>query len=559
MGLMRRAGLVAALILLFVVGNVAQSEAASFSAFAQQRQVVYLLVSSSVYEPLKDRLGRWIDDVEKTGFEVTEKVITNESASEIRTLLRNTPNLVGCLMVGDIPYVVYETTYEQPEGVSHSETFPTDLYYMDLDGVWIDSNKNGLFDGHKGDVAPEIWVGRLKASTLSGNEVELLSNYFDKNHLYRVGALTLPDRALMYTDHYLDYYTNELTPETVYALKSVYSEVVKVAYPQKTSAEDYLEHLKQGYSLVRLLVHSGGFGHYFGNQTDGKVYGRDIKALDPKAFFYVITSCGDFDYRQRDYIGGWYVFAESRSLLAMGDSGVHDLFVVLAKAFFPRLRSEYFGLAYLRYLQECVRENARVDSVHNGIMIGDPLLKISYNGPDADLDGLSDRYEVSIGTDPTKPDSDNDGLTDYKELKLGTNPLNPDSDGDGIKDTEDSHPLDPVPENASKLIANAEEAVRKAEEEGRTQGLDLARQRLEAARSAYGSGEYDTAISLAKEALELAEKATAPTTTIEQTAALPAEPDWLKLNWAYLIGLAVIIVIGIVLVARKLRSPASES
>jgi hypothetical protein len=558
MGLMRRAGLVAALILLSVVGYAAQGEAASFSAFAQQRQLVYLLVSSSVYEPLKDRLQRWIDDVEKTGFEVTQKVITsNESAIEIRTLLRNTPNLVGCLMVGEIPYVVYKTTYEYPEGVSHSETFPTDLYYMDLDGVWIDSDKDGFFDGHKGDIAPEIWVGRLKASTLSGNEVQLLRNYFDKNHLYRNGALTLPHRALMYTDHYLDYYTNELTPETIYALKSVYSEVVKVAYPQKTSAEDYLQHLKQGYNLVRLLVHSGGFGHYFGNQTDGKVYGRDIKALDPKGFFYVITSCGDFDYRQIDYIGGWYVFAESYSLLAIGDSGVHDLFVVLPKVFFPRLRTEYFGLAYLRYLQECVRENARVDSVHNAIMIGDPLLKIAYNGPDADLDGLSDQHEVSIGTNLTKSDSDNDGLTDYKELKPGTNPLNPDTDGDGIKDGEDPHPLDQIPENASKLIANAEEAVRKAEQEGRTQGLDLTRQRLEAARSACGSGEYDTAISLAKQALELAEKATAPTiTTTEQTAALPAQPDWLKLNCAYLLGLAVIIVIGLVLVTRKLRSPA---
>jgi len=338
----------------------------------------------------------------------------------------------------------------------------------------------------------------------------------------------------------------------------VYSEVVKVAYPQKTSAEDYLEHLKQGYSLVRLLVHSGGFGHYFGNQTDGKVYSRDIKALDPKGFFYVITSCGDFDYRQRDYIGGSYVFAESYSLLAIGDSGVHDLFVVLPKAFFPRLRNEYFGSAYLRYLQECVRENARVDSVHNAIMIGDPLLKVAYNGPDADLDGLSDHYETSIGTDPTKPDSDNDGLTDYIELKLGTNPLNPDTDGDGIKDGKDAHPLDPRPENASQLIAEAEEAVRKAEQEGRTQGLDLTRQTLEAARIAYGSGEYDTAISLANETLELAAKATAPMTTTEQTSALPAQPDWLKLNWAYLLGLAVIIVIGIVLVTRKLRSPASE-
>jgi hypothetical protein len=528
-------------------------------AFALQRQQVCLLVSSSVSDSLKDRLERWMEDVRKTGFDVVQKVISSESANEIRTSLRNMPNLAGCLLVGDIPHVVYETTYEYPEGVSHAETFPTDLYYMDLDGEWIDTDKDGNFDGHKGDISPEIWIGRLKASTLSGNEVELLKNYFDRNHFFRIGALTLPHRALIYTDHYLDYYTNELTAETKTALKSVYSDVATVAYPQKTSADDYLQHLKQGYSLVRVLVHSGGFGHYFGNQTDGKVYPRDIKALDPKAFFYVITSCGNFDYRQRDYIGGWYVFGKSYSLLAIGDSGVHDLFVVLPKAFFPRLRNEYFGLAYLHYLQQCVREKARVDSVYNAIMLGDPLLKVAYNGPDSDLDGLGDHYESSIGTNSTNPDTDGDGLDDKIELMMGTSPTNADTDGDGIGDSADPHPADPMPENTSLLIAGAEEAIRSAERAGRTQGLDLARQRLEAARSAYGSGEYDTAISLAKEALELAEKATAPTTTAEPTAALPAQPDWLKLNWAYLLGVAVIIVIGIVLVTRRLRSPASES
>ena len=554
---MNKMKILAILATLLLIGSTTQYQLVSLTiAFGPQPQRIYLLVSSSVYEPLKDRLERWIQDVEKTGFKVTEKVIANESASEIRELLRNIPDLAGCFMVGDIPYVVYETTFEQPKGVLNYETFPTDLYYMDLNGEWVDADENGLFDAHKGDVAPEIWVGRLEASTLSGNEVDLLRNYFDKNHLYRIGALTLPDRALVYTDHYDRYYSNELTPETVSTLKSVYGEVVKVAHPQPTNASDYFEHLKQGWSLVRLLVHSGGFGHYFGNQTDGKVYPRDIKALDPRAFFYIITSCGDFDYRQRDYIGGWYVFADSYSLLAIGDSGVHDLFVVLPEAFFPRLRTEYFGLAYLRYLQECVRKNARVDSVHNAIMIGDPLLKVAYNGPDADMDGLSDQYEVSIGTDPTRPDSDGDGLTDYSELKLGTNPMNADTDGDGIKDGVDLHPLDLMPENASRLIDNADEATRRAGQEGRTEGLGMAIQKLAEANHAYNSGQYDKAISLAKEALELAEKATVPritTSSTTATATLPTEPNWLQTNWSYMAVLATVTAIAVILVARKFR------
>lgn len=87
---------------------------------------------------------------------------------------------------------------------------------------------------------------------------------------------------------------------------------------------------------------------------------------------------------------------------------------------------------------------------------------------DTDEDGIPDIYEKEFGTDPNKTDTDDDGLTDYeeiyltdtdplvynsfnedlsdsdadsdsdgitnrKEIDIGTNPLNPDTDGDEIK------------------------------------------------------------------------------------------------------------------------------
>ena len=71
-------------------------------------------------------------------------------------------------------------------------------------------------------------------------------------------------------------------------------------------------------------------------------------------------------------------------------------------------------------------------------------------GPlDSDGDGLTDRYELEIGTDPYNPDSDGDGLTDGEEvLKYGTDPLNPDSDFDMLSDGAEvrkygTNPLDP--------------------------------------------------------------------------------------------------------------------
>lgn len=75
---------------------------------------------------------------------------------------------------------------------------------------------------------------------------------------------------------------------------------------------------------------------------------------------------------------------------------------------------------------------------------------VAAAGPaDSDGDGLTDDYEISIGTDPYNPDTDGDGLTDGDEvLKYKTDPLNPDSDFDGLKDGAEvlkykTDPLDP--------------------------------------------------------------------------------------------------------------------
>ena len=75
---------------------------------------------------------------------------------------------------------------------------------------------------------------------------------------------------------------------------------------------------------------------------------------------------------------------------------------------------------------------------------------LAMEGPvDSDGDGLSDEYELKIGTDPLNPDTDGDSLRDGEEvLTYKTNPLNPDSDYDMLKDGEEvkkykTNPLDP--------------------------------------------------------------------------------------------------------------------
>ena len=70
--------------------------------------------------------------------------------------------------------------------------------------------------------------------------------------------------------------------------------------------------------------------------------------------------------------------------------------------------------------------------------LGDP------NG-DADGDGLADREELVIGTNPDLADTDGDGLDDGNELTHDTDPTSPDTDGDGMADGwEVTGGLDPL-------------------------------------------------------------------------------------------------------------------
>jgi hypothetical protein len=56
---------------------------------------------------------------------------------------------------------------------------------------------------------------------------------------------------------------------------------------------------------------------------------------------------------------------------------------------------------------------------------------------DLDADGLSDRREVMMGTNPLLKDSDTDGMQDAMEIALGMNPARNDTDFDGILDMDE--------------------------------------------------------------------------------------------------------------------------
>jgi TolB protein len=80
---------------------------------------------------------------------------------------------------------------------------------------------------------------------------------------------------------------------------------------------------------------------------------------------------------------------------------------------------------------------------------------------DSDGDGLTDQFELEIGTDPNNPDTDSDRLSDGEEvLRRNTDPLNPDTDSDQLGDGAEvlDHNTDPLkPDTEEDLLIDGEE------------------------------------------------------------------------------------------------------
>ena len=294
-----------------------------------------VFINTTLYGQITESIDTYIADLESDGWRVVlysaEGGTSQKSESEqwtivdfrfelqaarqLRELARNEydQGMVGCIIIGELPagWVEAETGSGTGTGI------PVDLFFRDMDSQWDDTDGNGLLDENfptNGDCKPEIWMSRLYANSLDGDEVSLMKNYFRKNHAYRIGELTLPKRALDYVD--------DDWAGAGFFLRGLYDEVTQINDDQTTTASDYLARLAEGYDLIRVSVHGYGWGHGFiKNGTRSDVFYWDIIADDPCCFFYDIYSCGTFGWWVPNYIDGWYVFSPSYGLASWGPCG----------------------------------------------------------------------------------------------------------------------------------------------------------------------------------------------------------------------------------------------
>jgi hypothetical protein len=222
---------------------------------------VLVVVEQGLYPSVETALMGYVTDLEFQGYTVTVVLDTafGGSPMEFRDYLASvhgTDGLIGAILVGDLPVAWHESTWDD----GGHEEYPCDYFYMDLDGTWQDVDTDGIYDQHSGNRLPEIWVGRMAASSLGGTETDYVNDLFAKIASYRLGTLSQPQRGITFID-------DDWSSWETCGIDFIYGSEVKVSNDHQTTVADtYAVELGTGYEIVQLCAHSWPGGHQFSSR-----------------------------------------------------------------------------------------------------------------------------------------------------------------------------------------------------------------------------------------------------------------------------------------------------
>jgi len=300
--------------------------------YSNQRDEGFLIiVNADLYEDVEQSIQTYQGDLANEGFDsfVLEFDGTSHFDLKIQIIVYNQlENVTNVVLIGDLPVPWFELFEDwnnngiQDNGEEWVE-FPCDLYYTDIDGIWDDTDANGIYDYHEGNKQPEVGIGRIvtdNMNMLSATEEELINDYFQKNHLFRSGILISYDTSLAYIDDDWSYWG----PEYQQAMQLAYPSVELVNDIEETNAGDYRDNrLIADYEFIQVHVHSGPDAHYFyynnGNNYE-LVNNYEIEGINPTAHFYNLFCCSNSRYTTANNMGGMYIYGSDHGLATIGST-----------------------------------------------------------------------------------------------------------------------------------------------------------------------------------------------------------------------------------------------
>jgi hypothetical protein len=187
----------------------------------EQRGTMLLIVESILADALVPEIEQLRDDLFADGWKVVQHVVdVDDSPVAVREWItaqyQADPERVrAAYLLGRVP-VPYSGAINPDGHAEHLGAWPCDAYYADVDGMWTDTmaavttgsyvrNHNlpgdGKWDQNDLPSSAELQVGRVDLSrldALGADEVERTRAYLQKAHAWKIGAMSVPQRATVW-------------------------------------------------------------------------------------------------------------------------------------------------------------------------------------------------------------------------------------------------------------------------------------------------------------------------------------------------------------------------
>lgn len=309
----------------------------------------YLIITTqALYDSISSDIKRYSEDVHAIyGYGIYVESTENASPEQLKTLIQSYQNkLCGVFFIGNLGEAMYETDNDHDE--YGYRKWPCDLYFMDLNGTWVDSDGNGVYDQHGGLVAPEIFFGRLSAEGLSslGNEVELIRRQLQKSHdFWWKTSYHANNTVLNYIDNDWTnmFPSNEIAP--VFSTCNV--DDFRYGNTALFSAIDYLFRIKYySYGFTHLAAHSSPTRHIIASDN---LYASTISNVNSSNYAYNLFCCSACNWKASSthYLGGAYLFNNGKTLDVVGSTKTGGM--LGTNYFYSQFPTNHIGGALLHW------------------------------------------------------------------------------------------------------------------------------------------------------------------------------------------------------------------
>ncbi len=334
---------------------------------------VIVFVNSSLLPALEEELRVYALTLTALGYDSVLLNVSGGQAEDIKQIAIDYSaegyDLAGLVLVGDLPAAWF---YHPFDIGGMPAQFPCDLFLMDLDGLWQDTDDDGLYDSHgpgNGDVAPEVFVGRIDASKVPGDQEALLADYLEKVHRYWVGEIDSTGKGLTYTDErWKD--SNDIK----FSLGYAYDNYEAFWYPS-VNRDDYVNDRlpDDSYDFIQLACHSSSVDHSF--SIGGSVTNSDVRSAPPRAIFYNLFACGALRFTDYNCIGNSYIMGTDTDSLAVLGSTKSGSMLNMEDFYTQIGAGKSFGAALKKWFEnQAPFDEMEVTWFYGMTILGDPTL-----------------------------------------------------------------------------------------------------------------------------------------------------------------------------------------